>query len=153
MASNESDGFESASKLEGARRQSTISGNGQAADTTLDGQPGSTLLMPATHTLQQRPANPAPLGLLSIATIFFLLACYGVQARGVTAPNIFIGTVVFFGGLGQTIAGLMDFVAGNTVSFPPPTVAAMVQCNEENGYGSGVIIWAVVVYHPPIHRL
>lgn len=40
----------------------------------------------------------------------------GVNARGITTPNVIVGVLVFFGGICQFISGIMEFVAGNTVS-------------------------------------
>ncbi|KAJ9144210.1 GPR1/FUN34/yaaH [Pleurostoma richardsiae] len=59
-------------------------------------------------------ANPAPLGLIAFATSIFLISLFGVQPRGVTEPNVLIGSMIFFGGIAQYIAGIMEFVAGNT---------------------------------------
>ena len=79
--------------------------------------------MPVYH---HRLANPAPLGLLSFATSVFLVSLTGVGARGVDAPNIIITTMIFFGGICQYIAGIMEFVTGNTVSTTScPTVCAL----------------------------
>ena len=72
-------------------------------------QPG----MPIYH---RRLANPAPLGLLSFATSIFLVSLTGMGTRGVEAPNIIVTTMIFFGGICQYIAGIMEFVTGNTVS-------------------------------------
>jgi len=44
----------------------------------------------------------------------FLISIYGVNARGVATPNVLVGVIVFFGGVCQFIAGLMEFVSGNT---------------------------------------
>ncbi|KAI1099194.1 GPR1/FUN34/yaaH family-domain-containing protein [Jackrogersella minutella] len=60
-------------------------------------------------------ANPAPLGLLSFATSIFMISLLGLEPRGVKAPNIIIPNMVFFGGAAQFIAGIMEFVAGNTL--------------------------------------
>lgn len=73
----------------------------------------SQLGIPIYH---RRLANPAPLGLLSFATSVFLVSLTGMGTRGVEAPNIIITTMIFFGGICQYIAGIMEFVAGNTVS-------------------------------------
>ncbi|KAI1416080.1 GPR1/FUN34/yaaH family-domain-containing protein [Hypoxylon sp. FL1857] len=59
-------------------------------------------------------ANPAPLGLLSFATSIFMISLLGLEPRGVKAPNIILPNMVFFGGAAQFIAGIMEFVAGNT---------------------------------------
>lgn len=65
----------------------------------------------------QRPArlaNPAPLGLLSFATGIFLISSFGVHARGIQTPNVMISVLIFFGGIGQYIVGIMEFINGNT---------------------------------------
>ncbi|MCJ1461193.1 hypothetical protein MMC28_011575 [Mycoblastus sanguinarius] len=79
------------------------------AQCTIDSsQPG----MPVYH---RRLANPAPLGLLSFATSVFLVSLTGMGTRGVEAPNIIITTMIFFGGICQYIAGIMEFFTGNTL--------------------------------------
>lgn len=72
---------------------------------------------PALPVVHRSLANPAPLGLLSFATGIFLISMYGVQARGIMTPNVLVGVLVFFGGICQFIAGLMEFAAGNTVRY------------------------------------
>ena len=74
---------------------------------------------PALPVVHRKFANPAPLGLLAFATSIFLISLYGVNARGITTPNVFVGLLIFFGGICQIIAGIMEFVAGNTVSHSP----------------------------------
>lgn len=44
----------------------------------------------------------------------FLLNLYTVQARGVTKPNMILGIALGFGGLGQIIAGILEWACGNT---------------------------------------
>jgi uncharacterized protein len=61
-------------------------------------------------------ANPAPLGLTAFATSIFLISLFGVNPRGIQHPNVLIGSMIFFGGICQYIAGIMEFIAGNTVS-------------------------------------
>lgn len=80
----------------------------EAQRTNDSSQPG----MPLYH---RRLANPAPLGLLSFATSVFLVSLTGMGTRGVEAPNIIITTMIFFGGVCQYIAGIMEFVTGNTL--------------------------------------
>ncbi|UOH84715.1 hypothetical protein LQV05_001526 [Cryptococcus neoformans] len=43
-----------------------------------------------------------------------LLNLYGIQARGVTKPNIILGVALGLGGLGQIIAGILAWACGNT---------------------------------------
>ncbi|KAL2830446.1 GPR1/FUN34/yaaH family-domain-containing protein [Aspergillus pseudoustus] len=59
-------------------------------------------------------ANPTPLGLISFAADIFLISVYGLHARGIQSPNVMIGMLVFFGGVCQFLAGIMEFVTGNT---------------------------------------
>ncbi|KAL4930242.1 acetate uptake transporter family protein [Aspergillus undulatus] len=59
-------------------------------------------------------ANPSPLGLISFASDIFLISVYGLHARGVQSPNVMVGMLVFFGGVCQFLAGIMEFVTGNT---------------------------------------
>ncbi|KAI1773584.1 GPR1/FUN34/yaaH family-domain-containing protein [Hypoxylon cercidicola] len=59
-------------------------------------------------------ANPTPLGLLAFATSIFMISLINLQPRGVKAPNIIVGVLVFYGGTAQVIVGIMEFVIGNT---------------------------------------
>ena len=90
----------------------------EAQRTNDSSQPG----MPIYH---RRFANPAPLGLLSFATSVFLVSLTGMGTRGVEAPNIIITTMIFFGGICQYIAGIMEFVTGNTVSLTSGSPASV----------------------------
>ena len=92
----------------------------EAQRTNDSSQPG----MPVYH---RRLANPAPLGFLSFATSVFLVSLTGMGTRGVEAPNIIITTMIFFGGVCQYVAGIMEFVTGNTVS---PTSASPVSMRD-----------------------
>jgi uncharacterized protein len=62
-------------------------------------------------------ANPAPLGLSAFALTTFVLSC---SNAGVIFPSVgagaavVIGLALFYGGLGQLLAGLQEFKAGNT---------------------------------------
>ncbi|KAL5342224.1 GPR1/FUN34/yaaH family-domain-containing protein [Aspergillus crustosus] len=69
-------------------------------------------------------ANPLPLGLLSFATGIFLVAILDLNARSITTPNIVVGMLIFFGGVCQFIAGLIEFINGNTASNPLTNFAA-----------------------------
>ncbi|KAH8948894.1 hypothetical protein BDL97_10G001600 [Sphagnum fallax] len=67
---------------------------------------------PVTNTI-----NPAPLGLIAFALTTFVLSCYNAGIWGIqvdSPPNVVIGLAVFYGGLGQFIAGMWEFAAGNT---------------------------------------
>jgi uncharacterized protein len=47
----------------------------------------------------------------------FLISIYGVNARGIMVPNVLVGVLIFFGGICQFLAGIMEFISGNTVGF------------------------------------
>lgn len=71
---------------------------------------------PAQPPSHGKFANPAPLGLLSFGTSIFLISAYGVHVQGIHTSNMLISVLIFFGGVCQFICGIMEFVAGNTVS-------------------------------------
>jgi len=64
--------------------------------------------------LTSRLANPSPLGLMGFGATTFILSMYNVQARGITTPNVVMGMALGYGGLVQLIAGIEEFVCGNT---------------------------------------
>jgi succinate-acetate transporter protein len=57
-------------------------------------------------------ANPAPLGLLGFGITTVLLNIHNTGAYGVSAMILAMG--IFYGGLAQIIAGIMEFKKGNT---------------------------------------
>src|SRR5260370_15225546 len=59
-------------------------------------------------------ANPAPLALRGFAVTTFLLSIVnaGIIAK---TDTTFLGLAVAFGGLGQLLAGMWEFRAGNTL--------------------------------------
>lgn len=79
---------------------------------------------PALPYVARNFANPAPLGLLAFATSIFLISLFGLNPRGITTPNVLIGSMIFFGGICQYIAGIMEFIAGNTVRMVATGVSA-----------------------------
>ncbi|EEH39319.2 hypothetical protein PAAG_08588 [Paracoccidioides lutzii Pb01] len=70
----------------------------------------------------RKTANPGPLGLLGFAITTFVMGLYqcgaglpGSDPFGSVGPDQAVfGLAVFFGGGAQIIAGIMEFVAGNT---------------------------------------
>jgi uncharacterized protein len=58
-------------------------------------------------------ANPAPLGLAGFALTTFLLSAHNAMGNSVPLL-VFFGFAIFYGGLGQFMAGMMEFRAGNT---------------------------------------
>ncbi|TYJ58442.1 hypothetical protein B9479_000648 [Cryptococcus floricola] len=69
---------------------------------------------PAFPVFHRKFANPSPLGLLSFASSSLLLNLYQANARGVTTPNVILGMAIGVGGMGQTIAGILEWGSGNT---------------------------------------
>jgi hypothetical protein len=63
---------------------------------------------------QRKIANPAPLGLSCFALTTFILSIINIGARGVHHPNIVVAVAFAYGGLVQLLAGMWEFVAGNT---------------------------------------
>ncbi len=57
-------------------------------------------------------ANPAPLGLSAFALTTFVLSA--ANAKLFDGPTIVIGLALFYGGLGQFVAGMWEFRTGNT---------------------------------------
>ena len=53
-------------------------------------------------------------GLFAFASTTLVLSLYNVHARHVTVPNVVVGMALFYGGIGQMLAGMWEFVTGNT---------------------------------------
>ena len=53
-------------------------------------------------------------GLFGFASTTLVLSLYNVHARDVTVPNVVVGMALFYGGLAQFLAGMWEFVTGNT---------------------------------------
>ena len=53
-------------------------------------------------------------GLFAFASTTLVLSLYNVEARHVTVPNVVVGMALFYGGLAQLLAGMWEFVTGNT---------------------------------------
>ncbi|TYJ58846.1 hypothetical protein B9479_000278 [Cryptococcus floricola] len=69
---------------------------------------------PALPVYHRKFANITPLGLLAFAGSSFLFNIYQIHTRGVTQPNVVLCLALGFGGIGQTIAGILEWVSGNT---------------------------------------
>ncbi|KAE8538220.1 hypothetical protein D1P53_005559 [Cryptococcus gattii VGV] len=83
----------------------------------------------------------------------FLLNLYTAQARGVTKPNLVLGIVLGLGGLGQTLAGILEWASGNTygplLAFYIPQFGVVAAYAEnpgmlENALGLYLCVWAMV---------
>lgn len=77
--------------------------------------------------------NPAPIGLCGFALTTFVLSMVNARAMGITIPNAVVSLACFYGGLVQFLAGLFEFVAGNTFGFTALT-----------SYGAFWLSWAAI---------
>jgi succinate-acetate transporter protein len=64
-------------------------------------------------TMGERPANPAPLGLLGFGMTTVLLN-FVHNARLSRIDGMLLGMGIFYGGLAQIIAGILEYKRGNT---------------------------------------
>ncbi|KAF9353978.1 hypothetical protein BGX26_008256 [Mortierella sp. AD094] len=74
---------------------------------------------PSMNTVLQTTTpmpNPGPFGLCAFALTAFCMGFYNLRAGiDANAPaNVLTGTALFYGGLGQVIAGLLEYRNGNT---------------------------------------
>jgi succinate-acetate transporter protein len=69
-----------------------------------------------TEAAAPASANPAPLGLAAFALTTFVLSALnaGWYTLGAKDAPAVIGLALFYGGLGQLLAGMWEFRAGNT---------------------------------------
>jgi succinate-acetate transporter protein len=59
-------------------------------------------------------ANPAPLGLAAFALTTFVLSIANTGILPTGSASAVIGLALFYGGLGQLLAGMWEFKSGNT---------------------------------------
>ena len=59
-------------------------------------------------------ADPAPLGLAGFAMTTLVLSCFNAGFFNVTAEAVVLPLALFYGGLGQLLAGMWEFRRGNT---------------------------------------
>jgi succinate-acetate transporter protein len=59
-------------------------------------------------------ADPAPLGLAAFAGTTFFLSVVNTNMVGASVGTVVLGLALFYGGLGQLLAGMWEFVRGNT---------------------------------------
>ncbi|KAF9965451.1 hypothetical protein BGZ70_004821 [Mortierella alpina] len=81
-------------------------------------QPAATVQHSAAPIARLPPlGNPTPLGLSAFGLTAFCVGLYNLRAGGLTedAPAGFlIATTLFYGGMGQLLAGIMEFINGNS---------------------------------------
>lgn len=59
-------------------------------------------------------ADPGPLGLAAFAGTTFFLSVINTNMLGASVQTVVLGLALFYGGLGQLLAGMWEFVKGNT---------------------------------------
>lgn len=80
---------------------------------TAGGHPADTS-QPAFPRYHRTFGNPAPLGLFAFAGTTFVFSMFVLEVGGVAVPNVVVGLALAYGGLAQLLAGMWEFVAGNT---------------------------------------
>ena len=65
---------------------------------------------------EKKSANPAPLGLSGFALTTLVLSSFNAGLLGEGA-NVVIGLAIFYGGLAQLLAGILEWKAGNTFGY------------------------------------
>ena len=74
-------------------------------------------LNPGVSTYPTSHMNPAPIGLCGFSLTCFVLSLFNARAMGITIPNGAVSLSCFYGGVVQLLAGLFEFVTGNTFAF------------------------------------
>jgi uncharacterized protein len=68
----------------------------------------------ATPTFGAAFADPGPLGLAAFAMTTFFLSSVNIGWLPKSVTGVVLGLALFYGGLGQLLAGMWEFVKGNT---------------------------------------
>jgi succinate-acetate transporter protein len=100
-------------------------------------------------------ANPAPLGLSGFAVTTFLLSIVNAGIIAKTDAN-FLGLAIAFGGLGQLLAGMWEFRAGNTLGatafssygafWLSVAVGVLTKTLGGAGYSYYLLAWAILTF-------
>ncbi len=93
--------------------------------------------MPQTIVIKDQTANPGPLGLLCFALTTILLSMHNAGFFGL--DSAILGMAIFYGGIGQMIAGIMEWRKNNTFA----TVAFV-------SYGCFWLSFAAIVLLPKL---
>ena len=70
--------------------------------------------MSSEMTLTDKTANPAPLGLLGFGMTTVLLNVHNAGFWGLGLTSMIMAMGIFYGGIAQVIAGIMEWKKGNT---------------------------------------
>lgn len=88
--------------------------------------------MSGIHTASASIDGISRLASLRFVGAAFLLSLYTAQARGVTKTNLVLGIALGLGGLGQTLAGILEWASGNTHGVSVITLPGMLCSGEES---------------------
>src|ERR1700755_1908405 len=79
-------------------------------------------------------ADPAPLGLAAFALTTFLLSAANAHwTNGNSAGTAFLGYALAYGGIGQILGGMLEFLRGN--------VFASTAFSSYGGFWIGLFVW------------
>lgn len=66
---------------------------------------------------EEKRVNPAPLGLSGFALTTLVLSSFNAGLLSAQGEGVVIGLALFYGGLAQLIAGVLEWRAGNTFGY------------------------------------
>ena len=69
---------------------------------------------PGAPSFADKIADPGPLGLAAFAGTTFFLSVVNTNMLGSSVQTVVLGLALFYGGLAQLLAGMWEFVKGNT---------------------------------------
>jgi len=72
----------------------------------------------------RRIANPSPLGMFALAATTLMWSLFNARTRHLTEVNAIVGMALAVGGLCQLLAGMWEFVTGNTFAATAFTILA-----------------------------
>lgn len=72
---------------------------------------------PVAGDLRKRFGNPTPLGVASFALTLLTLSTYLMGFRSIAIGQAIIGDAIFLAGMGLFVAGIFEWVLGNTFTF------------------------------------
>jgi succinate-acetate transporter protein len=86
----------------------------QPTSPTTASTPGSAPSTAPAPSLAAQIADPAPLGLAGFALTTFMLSTFNAGLLPKSAEVAILGVALFYGGIAQLLAGMWEFVKGNT---------------------------------------
>lgn len=81
----------------------------ETVDVEAASQPSQTV-----HRYERTFGNPTPVGMVSYATVILCSSLLTLHAGSVYTPNLLLLFCILYGGIAQTLVGLMEMFLGNT---------------------------------------